>query len=71
MTLGDKLFKILIYGGSWKTILGGLRVTIQILFLALVPRPDFIILDPPRDGIHPKVIKKIIDYGVDKLIYVA
>ena len=36
MTLGDKLYKILIYGGSWKTILGGLRVTVQISFLALV-----------------------------------
>ncbi|SFG20811.1 class I SAM-dependent RNA methyltransferase [Oribacterium sp. WCC10] len=35
------------------------------------PRPDFIILDPPRDGIHPKALTKIIDYGVDKLIYVA
>jgi len=35
------------------------------------PRPDFIILDPPRDGIHQKALAKIIDYGVDKLIYVA
>ena len=35
------------------------------------PRPDFIILDPPRDGIHPKALTKIIDYGVEKLIYVA
>jgi len=35
------------------------------------PRPDFIILDPPRDGIHPKALTKIIDYGVDRLIYVA
>lgn len=36
MTLGDKLYKILIYGGSWKTMLGGLSVTVQISFLALV-----------------------------------
>lgn len=35
------------------------------------PRPDLIILDPPRDGIHPKALKKILDYGVDTLIYVA
>lgn len=35
------------------------------------PRPDLIILDPPRDGIHPKALRKIIDYGVDRLIYVA
>ena len=36
MTLSDKLYKILIQGGSWKTILGGLWVTIQISGLALL-----------------------------------
>ena len=34
-------------------------------------KPDFIILDPPRDGIHPKALPKIIDYGVDKLVYIS
>ncbi|MBR5598359.1 MAG: class I SAM-dependent RNA methyltransferase [Lachnospiraceae bacterium] len=34
-------------------------------------KPDFIILDPPRDGIHPKALDKIIDYGVERLIYVS
>ena len=34
-------------------------------------KPDFIILDPPRDGIHPKAIQKIIDYGVDRMIYIS
>ncbi len=34
-------------------------------------KPDFIILDPPRDGIHPKAIRKIIAYGVDRLIYIS
>ena len=36
MSLSDKLYKILIQGGSWKTILGGLWVTIQISALALL-----------------------------------
>ena len=36
MTLRDKLYTILIQGGSWKTILSGLWVTIQISALALV-----------------------------------
>ena len=35
------------------------------------PRPDIIILDPPRNGIHPKALEKIIAYGVDRIIYVA
>jgi 23S rRNA (uracil1939-C5)-methyltransferase len=33
--------------------------------------PDFIVLDPPRDGIHPKALKKIIDYGVESMVYVS
>lgn len=34
-------------------------------------RPDYIILDPPRDGIHPKALQKIIDYGVERLVYIS
>jgi len=34
-------------------------------------KPDFIILDPPRDGIHPKALRKIIDYGVENVVYVS
>lgn len=34
-------------------------------------KPDFIILDPPRDGIHPKALTKIIDYGVDRIVYIS
>ena len=34
-------------------------------------KPDYIILDPPRDGIHPKAIKKIINYGVDNMVYIS
>ncbi len=37
----------------------------------ITEKPDFIVLDPPRDGIHPKALKKIIDYGVDKLLYIS
>ena len=36
MTLSDKLYVILIKDGSWKTILGGLWMTIQISALALL-----------------------------------
>ncbi len=36
LSFGDKLYKILIQGGSWKTILGGLWVTFQISALALL-----------------------------------
>lgn len=34
-------------------------------------KPDIIVLDPPRDGIHPKAIEKIIAYGVDEMVYIS
>lgn len=34
-------------------------------------KPDLIVLDPPRDGINPKALSKIIDYDVDRMIYVS
>ena len=34
-------------------------------------RPDFIVLDPPRDGIHPKALEKIIGYGVEQMVYIS
>lgn len=34
-------------------------------------KPDYIVLDPPRDGIHPKAIEKIIDYSVENMIYIS
>ena len=34
-------------------------------------KPDVIVLDPPRDGIHPKALKKIIDYQVDRIVYIS
>ena len=33
--------------------------------------PDLIMLDPPRDGINPKALSKIIDYGVDNIVYIS
>lgn len=34
-------------------------------------KPDCIVLDPPRDGVHPKALKKIIGYGVEKMVYIS
>lgn len=34
-------------------------------------KPDLIVLDPPRDGIHPKALPKIISYGVERIIYIS
>ena len=34
-------------------------------------KPDIIVVDPPRDGIHPKALGKIIDFGVDRMVYIS
>ncbi|WP_069997677.1 23S rRNA (uracil(1939)-C(5))-methyltransferase RlmD [Cellulosilyticum sp. I15G10I2] len=33
--------------------------------------PDIIVLDPPRDGIHPKAIQKIINFNAKELLYIS
>lgn len=37
----------------------------------LEEKPDLIVLDPPRDGIHPKAIGKILNFGVSHMVYVS
>ncbi len=37
----------------------------------LSEKPDLIVLDPPRDGVHPKALQKIIDFGVERIVYIS
>jgi 23S rRNA (uracil-5-)-methyltransferase RumA len=37
----------------------------------LTEKPDVIVLDPPRVGVHPKALEKIINYGVNQIIYIS
>jgi 23S rRNA (uracil-5-)-methyltransferase RumA len=34
-------------------------------------KPDVIVVDPPRAGILPKALRKILDYRVDTIVYVS
>lgn len=34
-------------------------------------KPDSIVLDPPREGINPKAIQKIIKFDAEELIYIS
>ena len=36
-----------------------------------LPQPLFIVLDPPRSGIHPKTLKHLSQLGCDALLYVS
>ncbi|MGI6021239.1 MAG: 23S rRNA (uracil(1939)-C(5))-methyltransferase RlmD [Lachnospiraceae bacterium] len=34
-------------------------------------RPDFLILDPPREGILPKTLEQIMSFDVSKMVYIS
>ena len=34
-------------------------------------RPDYIILDPPREGVNPRALSQIIEYGVGEMVYIS
>lgn len=34
-------------------------------------RPDVIVLDPPRAGVHPAALDRIIEYGADEIVYIS
>lgn len=37
----------------------------------IAEKPDFMIVDPPRDGIHPKALQKLINYQADRIVYIS
>ncbi len=37
----------------------------------LEEKPDVIVLDPPRVGVHPKALEKIVNYGVNQIVYIS
>ncbi len=34
-------------------------------------KPDLIVLDPPRDGVSAKALQKIIQFDVDRIVYIS
>jgi len=34
-------------------------------------KPEILVVDPPRDGVHPKALKKIIALGAGQIVYVS
>ena len=50
---------------------GDMKDVLNAKFIAKHGRPDVIILDPPRAGIHPDVAKVILDAAPDRMVYVS
>ncbi len=40
-------------------------------FLAQHPKSDVLITDPPRDGMHPKVVEQILKLSPNRIVYVS
>ena len=38
---------------------------------AMPEKPDFVILDPPREGVHEKTLKLINGYGINGMVYIS
>lgn len=52
------------YCGDMKDIFNG-------AFLENHPKADVLITDPPRDGMHPKVVEQILHLAPEKIVYVS
>lgn len=50
---------------------GDMKDVLSANFIASNGKPDVIITDPPRAGMHEDVIKTIADAGPDKIVYVS
>lgn len=37
----------------------------------LTEKPQWLVLDPPREGVHPKALGKILSYGVERVVYIS
>ncbi|HLG35042.1 MAG TPA: 23S rRNA (uracil(1939)-C(5))-methyltransferase RlmD [Bacteroidia bacterium] len=50
---------------------GDIKETLSDDFISVHGKPDVIITDPPRVGMHPDVVKKMSETGVTKIVYVS
>lgn len=50
---------------------GEMRNILDEDFIANYGQPDVLVTDPPRDGMHPKVVKTILKVAPDRIVYVS
>lgn len=50
---------------------GDVKDVLQPAFIEQHGKPDVVIIDPPREGIHKKVIQTLLDMGCPRLVYVS
>ncbi|NQW30327.1 MAG: 23S rRNA (uracil(1939)-C(5))-methyltransferase RlmD [Ignavibacteria bacterium] len=42
-----------------------------ISYLTSLPKPDVVIIDPPRSGMHPQVVEHLLELGPSRISYVS
>lgn len=52
-------------------ILGDMKDTLNEEFIAKSGKPDCIITDPPRSGMHPDVVKQLSELKTERIVYVS
>lgn len=52
-------------------VLGDMKDTFNDNFLEKYGRPDCVITDPPRSGMHPDVVQQLCRLDTDRLVYVS
>ena len=57
--------------GNAAFITGDLSRMFDEAFIAAHGRPDVIITDPPRSGMHPKVLDQLLRLSADRIVYVS
>jgi len=43
----------------------------EIIKIENLPKPNVLLLDPPRAGLHPKLLKNLIQLETNKIIYIS
>lgn len=57
--------------GNCTFVVGDMLYTFSDELIETYGKPDVVIVDPPRAGIHPKIVKKLARLGASRLIYVS
>jgi 23S rRNA (uracil1939-C5)-methyltransferase len=52
-------------------IVGDMAKVFDQNFLETYGKPDVIITDPPRDGMHKKVVEQLLNIEAEKIVYVS
>ncbi|MFT4643258.1 MAG: 23S rRNA (uracil1939-C5)-methyltransferase, partial [Candidatus Azotimanducaceae bacterium] len=50
---------------------GDMKDVFNTEFINTYGKPDVIITDPPRDGMHKNVVAKILEIAPEKIVYVS